>query len=143
MQFGEAERRNFRMPSGCSSGGGAPIFGGESRDESRKGHGFYIKPPCAIIGGTATSLGNLYFSYLNLAGGAFATTVTGSGIIGPAIPVNNPDFIRVTGTFYVAGDPSQINVQSAPEPTSLALMAASATTLLGFRRHRASRIKRG
>lgn len=91
----------------------------------------------SVIGGTATPLGNLYFSYQNLVGGAFSTTVTGSGTIGSGVIVNNPDFIRVTGTFYVAGDPSEINVVSTPEPSGLALMAAAATTLLGFRRRRA------
>ena len=118
--------RSFNVSGTVGTGAGSYAqFGGEMD--------FY-----SVIGGTATSLGNLYFSYLNLAGGAFSTTVTGSGTIGSGVIVNNPDFIRVTGTFYVAGDPSEINVESVPEPSGLALCGVAATTLLGFRRRRAA-----
>ena len=90
----------------------------------------------SVIGGVAAPLGTLYFSYLNTSpGGSFATTVTGSGTIGSGVIANNPDFIRITGSFYVAGDPSSIHVESVPEPSSVGLLAVSALGLLQrFRR---------
>ena len=89
----------------------------------------------SVSGSTPTSMGApLTFSYLNLVGGAFSTVVTSTGVIG-SVPVNNPDFIRITGSFYVAGDPSSITVQSAPEPSSLGLLGMAALGLLRrFRR---------
>ena len=90
----------------------------------------------SVSGGVPTAMGTLNFSYLNLAGGAFSTVVAGTGVIG-SVPVNNPDFIRVTGSFYVAGDPSSITVQSAPEPSSLGLLGMAALGLgQRFRRRR-------
>ncbi len=108
-----------------SSPGSYAQFGGEMN--------FY-----SVIGGVSAPLGQLTFSYLNTSpGGSFATTVTGSGIIGGGVVVNNPDFIRVTGTFYVAGDPSTITVQSVPEPSALALLGLGALGL-GQRNRRRS-----
>ena len=89
----------------------------------------------AVISGTPVSMGQLTFSYLNTAGGPFSTVVTSSGVIGSA-PVNAPDFIRITGSFYVAGDPSSITVQSIPEPTALALLGICTVGLLKRNRRR-------
>ena len=90
----------------------------------------------SVLGSTPTSMGTLNFSYLNLAGGAFSTVVTSSATIG-TVPVDNPDFIRITGSFYVAGDPSSITVKSVPEPTALALLGIGAVGLLKRDRRRA------
>ncbi len=89
----------------------------------------------SVSGSTPTSMGSLTFSYLNLLGGAFSTVVTSTGTIG-TVPVNNPDFIRITGSFYVAGDPSSITVQSIPEPSAFAMLGLGALSFLKRARRR-------
>ena len=72
--------------------------------------------------GPAIFMGQLLFSYNNVSPGAFSTTVTSSGLItAPPGYVNSPDVIRITGDFFVAGDPSSISVESAPEPSTFVL----------------------
>ena len=89
------------------------------------------------------SLGSLTFSHLDLMAGAFSTTVSVTGPIGvptPNLGLGSGDGIRITGSFFVAGDPSTINVQSipsVPEPTSAALLLGSGAMLL-LRRRRAA-----
>ncbi len=88
--------------------------------------------------GPAINLGTLTFNFLNVAPGPFATTVTGTGTIGPGtVPwgINAPSTLRVTGTFLVAGDPSSITVQTVPVPGAVWLFG-SALTLLGAGRRR-------
>jgi hypothetical protein len=70
---------------------------------------------------TNTSLGSpLTFNYFNGVGGAFSGTATGSTFVAA---VNTPDVLRITGDFFVIGDPSLINVESVPEPSTLVLGA--------------------
>jgi hypothetical protein len=91
----------------------------------------------SVSGGVPTSIGTLLFSYLNTTpGGAFSTIVTSSGTIG-SIAVNSPDSIRITGAFYVAGDPSSITIQSLPEPSALGLVCMGGVSLLRRARRRA------
>ncbi len=83
---------------------------------------------------TNTSLGApLLFNYFNGAGGAFSSTVTGSSIIAA---VNSPDVLRITGDFFLIGDPSTINVQSVPEPSSVVLLVLGSLGLLALGRQR-------
>ncbi len=90
------------------------------------------------------SLGSLTFSHLDLMAGAFSTTVSVTGPIGVPAPnfgLGSGDGIRITGAFFVAGDPSTINVQSirsVPEPTSALLLLGSGAMLLLRRRRAAS-----
>ena len=73
---------------------------------------------------TNTSLGSpLYFNYFNNVGGPFGGTATGSTFVAA---VNSPDVLRITGDFFVIGDPSSIQVQSVPEPSTLVLSPAAA-----------------
>ncbi len=84
---------------------------------------------------TNTSLGApLDFNYFNNVGGLFSGTATGSTFVAP---VNSPDVLRVTGDFFVIGDPSSIQVQSVPEPTTLLLFALGSLGLLALGRRRA------
>jgi PEP-CTERM motif-containing protein len=85
--------------------------------------------------GAPTLLGSLLFSYYNASPGTFSTVVSSSSLIG-STPVTNPDLIRVTGDFFVAGDPSSISVQSVPEPSSLLLAALGIVGLLTVARRR-------
>jgi PEP-CTERM motif len=85
--------------------------------------------------GSPTLLGSLVFSYNNASPGAFATVVSSSGFIGgPAI--NSPDSIRITGDFFVAGDPSSITVESLPEPSSLVLACLGVVGFVTIARRR-------
>jgi hypothetical protein len=87
--------------------------------------------------GPSVLLGTLTFGYNSLTPGAFSTIVTGSGNIGtPGTWVNSPDSIRITGDFFVAGDPSSITVESLPEPSSLVLAALAAVGLAAVARRR-------
>ncbi len=96
-----------------SSAGGFVAFGGEMN--------FWD-------GTTNTSLGSpLTFNYFSNSPGAFTASVTGSSVIGA---VNFPDVLRITGSFFLIGDPSTITVQSVPEPASLTLAATAVCGLL-------------
>jgi PEP-CTERM motif-containing protein len=87
--------------------------------------------------GPATLLGSLTFAYNSVTPGPFATTVGSSSFIGtPGSFVNSPDTIRVTGDFYLAGDPSSITVQTVPEPSSLLLAGLGILGLVLARRLR-------
>jgi hypothetical protein len=83
---------------------------------------------------TNTSLGSpLTFNYFNNVGGAFSGTVSGSAFVAA---VNSPDVLRITGDFFVIGDPSSINVESVPEPSTfvlgaLACLCSAAVALKG------------
>ena len=52
--------------------------------------------------------------------GPLAGTTTGPGVL------------ELTGYAYVAGDPVDINIQSVPEPSTLALLGTGAAGLLGY-----------
>ncbi len=67
-----------------------------------------------------TNMGTLTFNYYNTTPGPFSQLVTGSGFIGTGPPgyINAPNLLRVEGDFYVIGDPSNINVESVPEPSA-------------------------
>lgn len=70
---------------------------------------------------TNTALGSpLLFNYFNAAPGAFTATVSASSFINA---VNFPDQLRITGDFFLIGDPSSITVNSVPEPSTFALAA--------------------
>ena len=86
-----------------------------------------------VIAGTPSPIGTLLFNYVNLAPGPFSTIVTSSAFIGTG-PINSPDFIRVTGSFFVYGDPSTINVESIPEPSALCLLGVASLGMLKRRR---------
>ena len=84
------------------------------------------------------ALGSLDFYFLNTTPGPFTATVSGTGFIGgPNGALGDPDRVRITGSFFVAGDPSTINVQSVPEPSALGLLGLGALGLLGRNRRRA------
>ncbi len=90
--------------------------------------------------GPAVNMGTLLFNFLNVAAGPFATTVTGTGTIGPGNTpwgIDAPDTLRITGTFLVAGDPSSITVQTIPLPAGVWLFG-SALGLLAASRRRAA-----
>ena len=79
-------------------------------------------------GTTNASLGApLLFNYFNANAGAFTATVNGSSFINA---VNFPSTLRITGDFFLIGDPSYITVTSVPEPSTLALTAIGAAALL-------------
>ena len=83
---------------------------------------------------TNTSLGApLTFNYFNNVGGAFGGTATGSTFVA-AVP--SPDVLRITGDFFVIGDPSSIQVQSVPEPSTLLLFALGSLGLSALGRRR-------
>jgi hypothetical protein len=68
---------------------------------------------------TNTSLGApLTFNYYDSVGGAFSGTASGSTFVAA---VNSPDVLRITGDFFVFADPASIQVESVPEPSTLAL----------------------
>lgn len=80
-------------------------------------------------GTTNASLGPpLLFNYFNASAGAFTATVNGSSFINA---VSFPNVLRITGDFFLIGDPSTITVTSAvPEPTALALASIGAVALV-------------
>ena len=81
---------------------------------------------------TNTSLGSpLLFNYFNGTGGPFSSTVSASSFIGA---VNSPDVLRITGDFFLIGDPSSISVHSVvvPEQSTFMLSAIAGICLLGF-----------
>lgn len=83
-------------------------------------------------GTTNTSLGApILFNYFNNAPGAFTATVSGSSFINA---VNFPDVLRITGDFFLIGDPSTITVNSVPEPSTFVLSATAVVCLLAYRR---------
>jgi hypothetical protein len=85
-------------------------------------------------GTTNASLGPpLLFNYFNNLPGAFTATVNGSSFINA---VNFPDVLRITGDFFLIGDPSTITVNSVPEPSTIALSVTAAVCLLAFGRRR-------
>ncbi|HEY2838631.1 MAG TPA: PEP-CTERM sorting domain-containing protein [Pirellulales bacterium] len=72
-------------------------------------------------GTTNTLLGApLLFNYFSNTPGAFTATVSGSSVINA---VNFPNVLRITGDFFLIGDPSTISVNSVPEPSTIALAA--------------------
>lgn len=78
-------------------------------------------------GTTNTLLGpSLLFNYFNNAPGAFTATVSASSIINA---VNFPDVLRITGDFFLIGDPSTITVNSVPEPGTFILASLGMTGL--------------
>lgn len=79
-------------------------------------------------GTTNASLGPpLLFNYFNASAGAFTATVNGSSFINA---VNFPNVLRITGDFFLIGDPSTITVNSVPEPSTLALASFGAIAFL-------------
>lgn len=88
--------------------------------------------------GPATNMGTLIFNYLNTSPGSFGTIVTASSLIGPgnvATGIDAPDTLRITGTFLIAGDPSEIYVETVPLPAA-AWLFGGAVGLLGVARRR-------
>lgn len=85
-------------------------------------------------GTTNTSLGApLLFNFFANSPGAFTATVNGSSLING---VSFPNVLRITGDFFLIGDPSTITVNAVPEPSTFLLCAAGAVCLLAFRRRR-------
>ena len=83
---------------------------------------------------TAIPLGTLKFFYFNNTGGPFSAPVNGSANITGTVPPG--DTLRVAGDFFLIGDPSQIQINSVPEPSSCALLGLGSLTLLASRRRR-------
>jgi len=93
-------------------------------------------------GTTNASLGApLLFNYFNGSAGTFSASVTASSAIAA---VNFPDVLRITGDFFLIGDPSTIQVQSVPEPSTMVLLASASAGLLfcGRRRRAKARASR-
>jgi len=89
-------------------------------------------------GTTNTSLGApLLFNYFNAAPGAFTATVSGSSSINA---VNFPNVLRITGDFFLIGDPATITVNSVPEPSTLALAALGISCCLARLRRKRARV---
>lgn len=85
---------------------------------------------------TNTALGApLLFNYVNVAPGAFSATVSASSFINA---VNFPDQMRITGNFFLIGDPSSITVNSVPvpEPSTFVLAALSVCGLVACARRK-------
>jgi hypothetical protein len=85
---------------------------------------------------TNTSLGApLLFNYFSATPGAFTASVSASSLIAA---VNFPDVLRITGDFFLIGDPSSITVNSAPvpEPATFALAAVGLACVAGFARRK-------
>ena len=57
------------------------------------------------------------------------TLVSPTGIITPVPPGYGNGILELAGDFFVAGDPSQISVQTVPEPSSWLLLAVGAAAL--------------
>ncbi|MBX9655775.1 PEP-CTERM sorting domain-containing protein, partial [bacterium] len=90
-------------------------------------------------GTTNTLLGpSLLFNYFNNSPGAFTATVSASSFINA---VNFPDVLRITGDFFLIGDPSTITVTSVPEPSTMILGAVgmAGIGILGIGRRLRSR----
>lgn len=84
--------------------------------------------------GPTTSLGVLNWQFLQLGGGTFATTVLSTG--GLAATPAGDGIMSLTGYAWLAGDPFDMTISLAPEPSlGLAVMACAA--LLRTRRRRA------
>ncbi len=88
--------------------------------------------------GPAVSLGQLNYSFLQYGGGAFGTPIFSSGTLSAA--PTNWGLLEITGEMWLAGDPSSIEINSVPEPSSIALLAIGLTVLGRRSRGRRARV---
>ncbi len=89
--------------------------------------------------GSTTNLGTLSYSFLQIGGGSFVTPLTSSGVL--ASSPSSAGILEISGYMWLAGDPFDVTVTVAPEPTSLGLTILAAAGLLC--RRRSSRGTRG
>jgi hypothetical protein len=85
-----------------------------------------------VPNGPAVPLGTLTYSWNQVGGGTFGTTLFSSGNLSAA--PTNWGLLEISGYMWVAGDPYSISVSSVPEPSALALLALGGTVLLHRRR---------
>ncbi len=81
--------------------------------------------------GPQVSLGQLSYTFLQIGGGAFATTLFSSGSLA-ATPAGD-GILALTGHMWIAGDPFDLHITTIPEPSSLAILGVGALALLGYR----------
>jgi len=86
-----------------------------------------------VIGasGPQVSLGQLTYTFNQLGGGSFATTLFSSGSL-LATPSGN-GILALTGHMWIAGDPFELNVTTVPEPASIALLSVGLVGLIAYR----------
>lgn len=128
---GSTVYRSFQI-SGTVQPGGFATFGGHMD--------FWSVP--APYTGLGAFLGTIPISFnINNPGASpltfGPTTITGSAYING--PVDPPDHMRITGSYFLIADPSDITVVSVPEPSSVVMLAMAGLGLLGvaWRRRRA------
>jgi hypothetical protein len=85
--------------------------------------------PAASFTGPFSLLGSLNYSWSSGGPGTFSATVAPTGSL-LATPIGSgPGVLELIGDFYVAGDPSEINVEPVPEPSTWLLLAVALVPL--------------
>jgi hypothetical protein len=81
--------------------------------------------------GPAVPLGQLTYTFLQVGGGSFNTTLFSSGALLPT-PAGD-GILALDGQMWIAGDPFDLTVTTVPEPSTFALLGLSLAGLIGYR----------